>query len=170
MTRYWFLALNGSSVAACNFPTSEFVEVVPRPEVLIGYLSQKRQLAMQRNLLTCDEDKLTYWFSEVGIDRICGDCIVKRLSDAEPQTDGPTLWVDPPSDEIAELTKETNLKRMAAAEKAQDDAMLAAWQEYLETTWTGMSLPKPFEESARRIFCAGFDEGVEYEFTRKEET
>lgn len=92
--RWWFLAVNGASCAACSFPVSEGVKVSPRPEILIGFTTQEQQLSRQKELLECPADDLGVVFGNITIDRMQGLAIVKTFDDAEPPTSGPTVWVD----------------------------------------------------------------------------
>ncbi len=90
---WWFLALNGSSCAACDFIATEDIIVHPKPEILVGFLSKERQLEIQKRLLTCAKDEIADIFRDISIDHATGQAIVKRYHDSEPQTDGPTMWV-----------------------------------------------------------------------------
>ena len=88
--RLWWLAINGSSCAAWGFPCEKPPKVTPRPEILIGFRTEKEQLERQKFLLTAPVADIAAFFKQAI--ELSGDITLVRFSNPEPQTDGMTIW------------------------------------------------------------------------------
>jgi hypothetical protein len=93
--RYW-IALNGSSVARSDFAMTT-PTVIPTPQVLIGFLDEAEAKKTQTFLLK----------APIGEVRARVRKLMRRPDlevheyDAEPQTQGQTMWLQGGDDEIA---------------------------------------------------------------------
>jgi len=96
---YYWLATNGSSVAACPVPaTSDEIDTActPTPQQLFGFPTREEQLAAQKFLLTAPmphvKGRMEGWKFRV----VQGDMAYVEPTDPEPQTDGATCWTFSP--------------------------------------------------------------------------
>jgi hypothetical protein len=89
---YW-LAINGPSVAASSIPMSCTVRVSPVPEQMIGFRSREEQLAIQKFLLTAPMSKVEKFMKEEMPRKLQnGEVVGIKLKNPEPYTTGQTLW------------------------------------------------------------------------------
>lgn len=89
---YW-LALNGPSVAASPSRMRWGFEVDPVPEQLIGFNTLKEQQIVQEFLLTAPIPKVKRYM-ETLVERIMkGEVAYSRPEHPEPPRYGPTVWL-----------------------------------------------------------------------------
>lgn len=89
---YW-LAINGASVAASSLPMPLTVTVRPIPEQLIGYRTRKAQFAAQEFLLTASISEVASFMANEMPGKIeSGEVVYIRPNNPEPPTTGATLW------------------------------------------------------------------------------
>lgn len=100
--QWWWLAINGASCAASNFPIEvKKLAIQPVPQIVIGYRTQQEALERQQFFLTAPiEDVQRYFHSELRGMVAAGRAFVQRLPNPEPPTDGPTVWTNFPMDEV----------------------------------------------------------------------
>lgn len=90
--REWhWIAVNGSSVAAC-FAPSVSVSLSPRPEILIGLPTREEQLETQAFLLNAPREDALARLQELAALKNTGVAELWIITNPEPQTDGDTYW------------------------------------------------------------------------------
>ena len=88
-SRFYWLAINGPSVADCPVPAAN-VEVAPTPEALLGFPSRKEQIETQKFLLNAPiPDCVTRLRSFLKRN----DVKIIRPRNPEPPTKGATSWI-----------------------------------------------------------------------------
>jgi hypothetical protein len=91
---YWWLAVNGASVAACSFPsTKDKIACHPTPEQLIGFPTQQEQAEARRFLLREEMPAIKRRMGEWVPRMRTGEMAYIRPAKPEPPTAGPTAWV-----------------------------------------------------------------------------
>lgn len=93
--KWFWIAINGSSCAACNFPTAR-VYVTPTPEMIFGFTTQEEQLRAQDTLLNAPIDEVKKFAAGLMGMAAAGVVKFQRFPNPEPQTDGPTIWSNQP--------------------------------------------------------------------------
>ena len=91
----WWVAINGPSAAVSPMPLPRppLLQVTPRPEQLIGYPTQERQLAAQDLLLNASMEKIESYMREIVPNLIRkGEILYYRIAAPEPHTPGITAW------------------------------------------------------------------------------
>jgi hypothetical protein len=88
--RHW-IAINGSTCALSPGPLRPPLGVSPTPEVLVGFLAEQDARTAQSICLTAApadvKESMREWLSRADVEVI-------RPPNPEPQTDGPTAWVE----------------------------------------------------------------------------
>lgn len=105
---YW-LALNGASVAASPTRMRWGFEVDPVPEQLIGFETLKEQQIVQEFLLTAPPPKLRRYMETLTTRIKKGEVAYSRPEHPEPPRHGPTVWLV--SREDIELYEQTARNR-----------------------------------------------------------
>jgi hypothetical protein len=90
----WWVAINGSSVAASPAALPPTVKVNPTPERLLGFRTQQEQLQVQQFLLNAPIDKVgDYMVNTVPAKISNGEILHQQPAAPQPQPKGPTLWM-----------------------------------------------------------------------------
>jgi hypothetical protein len=90
---YWWLAVNGSSVAACFLPAPRTIRARPTPEHLIGFPTREEQQAAQRFLRQAPPDEAARFMTEQLLPRVrSGELAYIRPENPQPPLKGPTAW------------------------------------------------------------------------------
>ena len=93
LKEYYWLAVNGASVAVCPFPVSkDKIRCVPTPEQLIGFPTQKEQMESQQFLLAAEIQAVQRRMDEWGPRMATGEMAYIMPDNPEPPTTGPTGW------------------------------------------------------------------------------
>lgn len=87
---YW-LAINGASVAMAGFPLGLGVKVIPRPDWLIGFPTAEEQRAAQKFLLTASIPAIIEQQKEW---QVRTDVKIIQLGNPDPPTRGQTIWME----------------------------------------------------------------------------
>ncbi len=91
--RYFWLAINGASVAASSVPFSKSVTVTPTPCTLLGFATREEQLERQAFLLNAPINEVNrYMLEEVPQLVRGGDVVCVSPESPQPPTRGRTLW------------------------------------------------------------------------------
>ena len=91
--KYFWLAINGPSVAASSFPLPKTVSVSPTPRQLVGYKSQEEQRTAQQFLLSAPMAEVRKYLKKEIPRRIRkGDVLVIFPEKPEPPTRECTVW------------------------------------------------------------------------------
>jgi hypothetical protein len=92
--KWWWLAINGASVAAAFGELTDPV-VYPTPEQLIGYPTRKEQLRYQKYLLEAPIEDVTKYMKEtVPVLIRQGQVAYRKPKRPQPPTHGPTAWTE----------------------------------------------------------------------------
>jgi hypothetical protein len=90
---YYWLAINGPSVAASSIPMPRTVRVSPVPEQMIGFRSRDEQLAIQKFLLTAPMSQVEKFMKKEMPRKLKnGEVIGIKMKNPEPFTTGETMW------------------------------------------------------------------------------
>lgn len=90
---FFWLAINGASVAASGVPMPMTVRVHPTPEQLIGFRTSEAQLATQTFLLTAPIAYVDKFMKEEMPRKLnSGEVVYIRPENPEPPTRGQTVW------------------------------------------------------------------------------
>lgn len=89
---YYWLAVNGASVAACPLPVSKDKKCMPTPEQLTGFPTQQEQMETQQFLLTAEIPAMKHRMDDWGPRMETGEMAYIRPANPEPPTTGPTMW------------------------------------------------------------------------------
>lgn len=92
--RYYWLAINGPSVAASVMPLSKNVVVSPTPEQLVGYTTLEEMKKTQQFLLTAPIKKVAEYMESLPPRIRSGEVQYKRPLNPEPYPEGATSWLD----------------------------------------------------------------------------
>lgn len=88
----WWIAINGSSCAACPWPANE-VHTIPRAWNLIGFPTREEQLTAQKLLLTASQSRMRQYLERL-LPRIeSGEIGLVVNDDPDPSTRGSTRWL-----------------------------------------------------------------------------
>lgn len=91
--QFYWLAINGASVAASSIPLPVTVRVSPTPEQLIGFRSREEQVAAQQFFLNAPIKEVSRYMNEELLDKIkSGEVAYTKPDKPEPPTTGATLW------------------------------------------------------------------------------
>jgi len=93
---YWWLAINGPSCAASFVPLPVSVTVIPRPEQLVGFLTEDEARSAQRFLLTAPIREVGQYMKRLTWRAKAGEVVILFLDNPESPTTGPTLWMAAP--------------------------------------------------------------------------
>lgn len=91
----WWVAINGPSAAVSPMPLPRppLLQVTPRPEQLIGYPTQERQLEAQDLLLNASMEEVESYMREMVPKLIReGEIRYYRIETSDPHTPGITAW------------------------------------------------------------------------------
>lgn len=95
--RYYWLALNGPSVAACGVPMSKNLIVTPTPEQLIGYSTFEEMKKSQQFLLTAPIEKVAEYMETLPPRIRAGEVQYQRPRHPAPYNEDATMWHDGPA-------------------------------------------------------------------------
>jgi hypothetical protein len=91
-SEWWWLAVNGASVAGCFFPArASELKVTPVPERLIGFRTQAEQLEIQQFLLSASIQDINRYTASLPPKVKAGEVGFVRPSHPEPPQDT-TMW------------------------------------------------------------------------------
>jgi hypothetical protein len=90
-SEWWWLAVNGLSVAASAIP-SEHVSCLLKPQQFFGFRTREEQLEQQQFLLTAPVPEIEATFREWAARADRGDMRITPLQVPDPPTRGETLW------------------------------------------------------------------------------
>ncbi len=91
--QFFWLAINGASVAASGVPMPMTVRVQPTPDQLIGIRTRDAQLAAQQFLLTAPIGEVDKFMKEEMPRKFnSGEVVYIRPENPEPPTRGQTAW------------------------------------------------------------------------------
>jgi hypothetical protein len=89
---YW-IALNGSSCAMASFPMRD-PQVSPVPQQLFGFPTYEEAKQAQKLCLTAPIKDVNEYIQSLGRAVKAGRVKYIRPTNPEPQTGGPTMWLD----------------------------------------------------------------------------
>ena len=95
--KYFWLALNGPSVAATAIPLSNDLSVTPTPEQLIGFSTFEEAKRIQQFLLTAPMEEVVKYMESLPPRIRSGEVQYIRPENPEPYTEGATAWHDEPA-------------------------------------------------------------------------
>ncbi len=96
--KFWWLAINGASCAACFIDVEiDRVEVSPMPEQLVGFRNQEEQLRIQRFMLSAPIEEVGRYVKSLPSRIDAGEVGYLRPTHPEPPTSGETAWLLTPS-------------------------------------------------------------------------
>lgn len=95
--RYYWLALNGPSIAFTAIPISKRLTVTPTPEQLIGYSTYEEAKRIQEFLLTAPIEEVVEYMESLPPRIESGEVQYIRPKNPQPYPDGATLWHDGPA-------------------------------------------------------------------------
>ena len=95
--RFYWLALNGPSVAATMTPLSKDLMVSPVPEQLLGFSSYQEAKETQQFLLTAPPHKLPKFMKALILRIRSGEVQYIRPRNPEPWDKCGTIWQDGPA-------------------------------------------------------------------------
>ncbi|MBX3444358.1 MAG: hypothetical protein KF774_18295 [Planctomyces sp.] len=95
--RYYWIALNGPSVAATTIPLSKNLSVSPTPEQLLGFSTYDEAKRIQHFLLTSPMEEVVKYIESLPPRIRSGEVQYIRPTNPEPYTEGITAWHDGPA-------------------------------------------------------------------------
>lgn len=94
---YYWLALNGPSVASCMAPLSKKLSVTPTPEQLIGFSTYEEAKRIQQFLLTAPMEKVVKYMESLPPRIRSGEIQYIRPQNPQPYSPDATMWHDGPA-------------------------------------------------------------------------
>jgi hypothetical protein len=92
-TEWWWLAVNGASVAASFVPFKTPPTVSPVPVFMIGFRTFEEQHKIQQFLLAAPIIDIEQFMGQLPSRIDAGEIAYVRLENPEPPTRGQTMWV-----------------------------------------------------------------------------